>query len=122
MTWQQDVFKFHVAFDLAVGETPGLRGEMLRGRLIQEEIRETTRAIRTNDLPGAVDGIVDSIYVLIGSAITFGVNLDPIWDAVQRANMAKLGGPIRADGKVMKPPGWQAPDVAALLRLQGWRG
>jgi predicted HAD superfamily Cof-like phosphohydrolase len=35
---------------------------------------------------------------------------------VHRANLAKAGGPRRADGKLLKPPGWQPADVTAVLK------
>ncbi len=37
------------------------------------------------------------------------------WDEVHRSNMAKVGGPIRGDGKRLKPEGWTPPDVAGVL-------
>jgi predicted HAD superfamily Cof-like phosphohydrolase len=40
---------------------------------------------------------------------------------VHRANMAKAGGPKRADGKHMKPEGWTPPDVAGELVKQWWK-
>lgn len=47
------------------------------------------------------------------------IDLDAAFDAVHAANMAKLdknGEPIlRSDGKVMKPPGWRAPDMARAV-------
>jgi predicted HAD superfamily Cof-like phosphohydrolase len=119
-SWQDDVTNFHDAFAVVVGTTPGIRSADLRVKLIYEEVEETLFAISRGDLPSTVDGIVDAIYVLIGTAVTFGVDLAPIWDAVHTANMAKVGGAIRDDGKVLKPDGWTAPDVAALLRAQGW--
>lgn len=120
--WQDDVEDFHRGFNVTVGDTPGIRGETLRGRLIREEVGELLVAVAVNDLPNAVDGIVDSIYVLLGTAVTFGVDLQPIWEAVHATNMAKIGGTIRDDGKVLKPAGWVAPDIAKLLRAQGWQG
>jgi hypothetical protein len=65
------------------------------------------------------DGIVDAIYVLIGAAITYGIDIRPVWQAVHAANMAKEGGATREDGKVQKPPGWQPPDIAGILAAQG---
>lgn len=118
--WQDDVEDFHYAFGVEIGETPGLRGGQLRGTLIREEIAEMLTALAVGDLPGAIDGLVDSLYVLLGTAVTWGVDIEPIWGAVHRSNMAKVGGTIRADGKILKPAGWVAPDIAGELRKQGW--
>ena len=45
----------------------------------------------------------------------WGIPLRPFWREVQRANMDKVGGPVRADGKRLKPPGWQGPDHWPML-------
>lgn len=44
-----------------------------------------------------------------------GVDLLPFFMEVQRANMAKKDGPIREDGKRLKPPGWQPPQIATMI-------
>lgn len=54
---------------------------------------------------------VDEIYVRVGWALEFGIPLNRVWSAVQKANMAKVGGPVREDGKRLKPEGWQPPDI-----------
>ena len=46
---------------------------------------------------------------------------DPVADEIQRTNMAKVGGPVREDGKRLKPPGWQPPDIEGELKKQGWQ-
>ena len=74
------------------------------------------------DLPELIDATVDLDYVCEGLRVSLGVNGDPIWHAIHMSNMAKSTGPIRADGKRMKPEGWIAPDVGAFLRAQGWAG
>ena len=60
-----------------------------------------------------LDAIVDSIYVLIGMAITFGFDLEGAFKEVHASNMSKLGDgdkPIyRSDGKVMKGPHYKPP-------------
>ena len=68
------------------------------------------------------DGICDSIYVLLGAALELGINITPLWDEVQRTNMAKEGGAIREDGKILKPEGWKPPVISRLLKEQGWQG
>ena len=49
----------------------------------------------------------------------YGLDLDAVLDEVHSSNMTKLGAdgrPIRrADGKVLKGPGYRAPDVASVL-------
>ena len=56
---------------------------------------------------------IDSIYVLIGMAITFGFDLEGAFKEVHASNMSKLGDgdkPIyRSDGKVMKGPHYKPP-------------
>jgi predicted HAD superfamily Cof-like phosphohydrolase len=45
-----------------------------------------------------------------------GVDLYPFYQEVHKTNMAKLGGPKRADGKQLKPPGWSPPRIEEMLR------
>ena len=108
--------------DLFLGKlVPGREGERGDG-LLYEELEEMRVAQRERNLPAFVDGIADLVYVALGLANAVGVDLDPIFAAVHQANMAKLGGQKREDGKQMKPEGWAPPDIAAELRKQGWRG
>lgn len=126
--WYRDVLCFH--FKLCPSRI-GTKADLVKGddgklhlawKLIKEEADELCKAQHQDDFPGVVDGIIDLIYVLLGFLIACGVDPHPFWDAVHAANMAKEGGETRADGKVLKPPGWTAPDVAGLLRKQGWEG
>lgn len=72
----------------------------------------TTPAVR---LVAVIDGLCDLLCVVYGAAAEFGVDLAPFWDEVHRTNMAKAGGPLREDGKRLKPPGWVPPDIAGVL-------
>lgn len=67
-----------------------------------------------------VDGTIDLDYYCEGFRRRMGVDGEPIADEVHRKNMEKLGGPRRADGKVLKPEGWTPPDVYNCLIDQGW--
>lgn len=127
LDWQKDVVEFHEAFGVLISGIPTIPEEKvqrLRETLEKEEHRELIESNEKRDLCGIADAIVDLIYVLIGRAVSYGIDLRPIWDAVQAANMAKLGPdgkPIRrADGKVIKPDGWKPPDIQALLMEQRW--
>ena len=45
-----------------------------------------------NDFVEMTDAVGDLLYVVIGAAVTMGVNLTPIFDEIHRTNMAKVGG------------------------------
>jgi predicted HAD superfamily Cof-like phosphohydrolase len=117
----QDVLDFHLKFGQHVGAEPGyapFEVMRLRFRLINEEWEELQLAFSAQGIPEIADATADLIYVLIGFMIAMGIDLRPIWTAVQRANMAKVGGAMRKDGKVLKPDGWVPPDIASILSIQ----
>lgn len=94
--------------------------------LIREEALETALALaRAPDaleamdvLVEVADGLADLIYVCLYTANAYGIDMEPVWNEVQRTNMAKKGGPIREDGKAMKPTGWEPPNIKAILEAQ----
>ena len=116
---QRDIEDFHrVVVGIPDSLTPRIRRAELRAELIREEAQETVDAILRGDLVGALDGLCDLLAVTYGTAAEFGVDLAPFWDEVHRSNMAKAGGPVRDDGKALKPVGWTAPDIAGVLAVE----
>jgi predicted HAD superfamily Cof-like phosphohydrolase len=118
-----DVLDFHKKFGSHVEPkpwSPTKETRELRHSLIDEEVnQELLPALRSaNNLPAIADALADSIYVILGTAISFGIDLRPIWKAVHETNMAKEGGATREDGKILKPEGWQAPDIFNLILAQ----
>lgn len=63
----------------------------------------------------------DLDYVVEQLRQEFGIRGGPIARLVHESNMAKAGGPIREDGKRLKPEGWVPPDIEGELRRQGWK-
>ena len=124
------VEEFHQTYGLPVRTTPGLDVEIglqdLRKRLMREELDEVCAAIDSGDLIEVADGLADLLYVVYGTAITFGIDLDAVVREVHRSNMTKLGPdgwPIsREDGKVMKGPGFEVPRIAEVLNLAAEEG
>lgn len=118
----QNVLDFHVAMKPDfIGTTPQFPYQSLidhKLELIREEIAELFVAILNRDICMTADAIGDSVYVLYGLAVALGIDMRPIDAEIHRTNMAKAGGPIRADGKIQKPPGWQPPDIAGTLARQ----
>ena len=140
MREQHRVALFHEAMNVGIGSTPvALDGDVLKLRieLIREEFEELVRAsafpfaevqihekcvgLADPDLPKTADALADLLYVILGWGVAAGIDLGPIFDEVHRANMAKTGGPVREDGKRMKPPGWTPPDIELELVKQGWK-
>merc|ERR1719410_2774899 len=73
------------------------------------------------------DALVDMWYYSLNAAAKKGVNLSSIFDVVHRANMAKIDPATgkcmkRPDGKIIKPAGWKAPNVAAEIQRQFQQG
>jgi len=140
----RDVSNFHQGIKAPVGDPAAIDCTVdmaLRVRLIAEEFDELLSALcprfgesefikeaveawlrERNTLGGetdpveAADALADMCVVTIGSAVAWGIPLPEVWDEVHRSNMAKLGGPIREDGKQLKPPGWTPPDIAGVLK------
>jgi predicted HAD superfamily Cof-like phosphohydrolase len=92
----------------------------LRKNLIKEETDELLEALDEGHLPSIAKEIIDVLVVTIGTSNCLGLGLTQLWKMVHRSNMAKMGGPVREDGKHLKPEGWQPPDVEGELRSQGW--
>lgn len=114
---QQDVQAFHrEVCGIGPYDTLMMRRHLLRAALIREEADETVEAIERGDLLGVLDGLCDLLCVVYGTAAEFGVDLEPFWNEVHRTNMAKASGPVREDGKRLKPAGWTAPDLGRVLR------
>lgn len=59
--------------------------------------------------------LADVVYVAYGTAHALGINLDVALAEVHRANMTKANGPRRADGKVLKPPGFTPPNMTKAV-------
>lgn len=63
--------------------------------------------------------LADAIYILAGTAVLLGYDIDAALAAVHASNMSKVapGGSIekRADGKILKGPDYQPPDMWAAL-------
>ncbi|MTD16446.1 nucleotide pyrophosphohydrolase [Nakamurella sp. YIM 132087] len=120
------VAEFHRAFGLPVRDLPvtGVSDEerRLRLALVEEEVGELREAAEAGDLVGVADALADIVYVVYGTAHTYGIDLDAVIDEVHASNMTKLGAdgrPVRrADGKVLKGPDYRPPDIPAVLAKQ----
>lgn len=94
----------------------------LRHDLAAEELKETYIAANTNDTIEVADGLVDQLYILLGSIKHYNLSPEFIEEAlveVHRSNMSKLkdGKPIyREDGKILKGPDYSPPKLTSIYK------
>jgi predicted HAD superfamily Cof-like phosphohydrolase len=145
-TIRQQVTAFHDAMSQPILEVPAVPADervRLRLRLVTEECFELVDAcvnapaavkalfeealkiidkeVLKVDLPNVADALGDIDYVVEGTRLEFGINGAPIAAEIHRANLEKASGPVREDGKRLKPEGWRKPDIVGELEKQGWR-
>ena len=116
----RDQEKFMRACDQTVDE-PNLKQYGLYVKLIEEETKELAEAIASNDPVEQLDALVDILVVTIGAIHSMGADAEGAWKEVMRTNFAKIDretGKVRnrEDGKVLKPVGWTAPNLAPFVR------
>ncbi len=118
---QRMVEAFHRQFEIAVADAPSVPDaatRTLRLRLIQEEFEELQQALAEDDLHGLAKELADLLYVVYGTAVSCGIDMEPVFREVHRSNMSKVGGHKRADGKWVKPPTYSPADVGPILAAQ----
>ena len=169
---QEQVKDWSVKFQQLVNTKPvipPLEIRKLRARLILEEALETISGLGfaidlennsvfdsikntkegqylfAPDIEQIVDGIADSIFVQLGTAIACGIDIEPVWDEVVRSNNSKLWTPNEfinqpdnytaiavksgtstdkillvtdTNGKAIKSPSYSPANIAPLIAAQ----
>jgi predicted HAD superfamily Cof-like phosphohydrolase len=115
------VREFHITFGHPYSDTPVMQPQDradARADWITEEADEVREAAT---ICQRADGYIDAIYFGLGGLVEMGIDPDPLFELVHGANMAKVwpDGTVhrREDGKILKPPGWEAPDVAIAAEI-----
>jgi predicted HAD superfamily Cof-like phosphohydrolase len=117
------VADFHRAFGLPIQQLPNADIDpglaQLRMDLVLEEVDELMVASEKGDLVAIADALADIAYVVYGTALTYGIDLDSVLGEVHRSNMSKLGADgkpvLRQDGKVLKSDRYRPPDIAPIV-------
>ena len=91
--------------------------------LISEEVGELIEAVQNDDRLEQLDALIDILVVTIGAIHSMGADAEGAWKEVLQTNLAKIDSKTgkvikRNDGKVLKPKGWQAPNLARFLGNQ----
>jgi predicted HAD superfamily Cof-like phosphohydrolase len=122
MTREQAMVEaFHRKFEILVSDCPTIPGDVtkdLRVRLIQEEFDELREALTKKDLVSVAKEIADLLYVVYGTAVSYGIDMEPVFREVHRSNLSKVGGYKRADGKWVKPPTYSPACLEPIVNRQ----
>jgi len=137
----KEVTEFHEAFGHPLGEDPSAKEIELRFNLIEEEFIETadeladyaafaernntkhitheTMAERNEIRMRLTKELADMLYVIHGTAVSFGLPLGEVFAEVHRSNMSKLGEdgkPVRReDGKILKGVHYKEAKIAQFF-------
>jgi len=118
---QAMVEEFHKKFDILVHTSPTDASEdtrRLRIRLIQEEFDELKESMVEGNLAALAKEMADLLYVVYGTAVSYGIDMEPVFREVHRSNLSKVGGYKREDGKWVKPPTYSPAKIEPLLAMQ----
>ena len=88
--------------------------------LVDEEYGELVEAVIADDKVEQLDALVDILVVTMGAIRAAGWDGEAAWREVMNTNFAKIDavtGKVRKreDGKVLKPEGWQAPELSQFI-------
>jgi predicted HAD superfamily Cof-like phosphohydrolase len=115
---QAMVEAFHRMFGIVTNAAPTPVSDdtkQLRLRLIQEEFDELREALESDDLTAVAKELADLLYVVYGTAVSYGIDMGPVFREVHRSNMSKVGGHKREDGKWVKPPTYSPALIGPIL-------
>lgn len=118
-----NVFKDQEKFMVACDQSVDRYNEKQFGLycdLIGEEFNELHNGIDNNDKVECLDALIDILVVTVGAIHSMGADGEGAWNEVMRTNFAKIDsvtGKVRKrdDGKVLKPEGWQPPNLKGYL-------
>jgi len=137
-----DIEQFYRHFELEYDGKPRALPRALhqfRVKFMEEELAEythhaklaydeTTKPIDFRDqaqytyhLAESLDGLVDLVYVALGTAYLHGFNFNQAWGRVHKANMSKVRATLDSHDKrdptfdVVKPADWEAPNHSDMV-------
>ena len=113
----EDIVRFGTACDQPASEA----NYKMYLSLIDEEVAELEEAVMANDKVEQLDALIDILVVTMGAVRAGGFDGEGAWKEVMDTNFAKIDpdtGKVRKreDGKVLKPEGWKAPELAQFVR------
>lgn len=114
------LYEFHTVYRATVHfDDAAIRDKELRIKLIKEEYEEVMLAFENDDIVNLAKELADLVYVVYGTALCCGFDLDNVFRAVHASNLSKLDDDgkaiVREDGKILKSKNYYEPDIQGLL-------
>jgi hypothetical protein len=112
---------------LELGRTSELSPEEIKYFMIKSIVEGAEKTLDdTSDMnliAEQADAVVDIWYYSLNAMAKRGINASKVFDIVHSANMKKKDPESgvfnkREDGKIIKPIGWQPPDVLSEIKRQ----
>lgn len=123
---QLQVLTFHQYMGFTWNIKPTLISPELADKRIRhtkEEIKELSEAVYSTELTddqklvAIADALADILYFTFGTATAYGIDMIPVFNEIHRSNMTKSPSDI-LDGKAVKGPDYQAPNLEAIIEAQ----
>jgi predicted HAD superfamily Cof-like phosphohydrolase len=120
----KDIDNFHKKYGFEKNEKVDIpdNSELINFRtaFLMEELAEYTNAITKKDAAGALDALVDIVYIALGTAWLFNLPFEKAWNEVQKANMSKIRAKDKTGKRgtkfdVIKPKDWKAPNIEKII-------
>jgi len=120
----KDIDNFHKKYGFEKNEKIDIpnNSELINFRtaFLMEELAEYTNAITKKDAAGALDALVDIVYIALGTAWLFNLPFEKAWTEVQKANMNKIRAKDKTGKRgtkfdVVKPKDWKAPNIEKII-------
>ena len=120
----KDIDNFHKKYGFEKNEKIDIpnNSELInfRNAFLMEELAEYTNAITKKDAAGALDALVDIVYIALGTAWLFNLPFEKAWNEVQKANMSKIRAKDKTGKRgtkfdVVKPKDWKAPNIEKII-------
>lgn len=95
--------------------------------LIRNKSDELIASMLKGDLVGVADGLADVLYVVIGTAVAYGIDIQEVFNEVHRSNLSKMTWDeeqqrwvIEKDefGKAIKPDTYSPADIPPIIKRQ----
>lgn len=120
----KDIDNFHKKYGFEKNEKVDIpdNSELINFRtaFLMEELAEYTNAITKKDAAGALDALVDIVYIALGTAWLYNLPFEKAWNEVQKANMSKIRAKDKTGKRgtkfdVIKPKDWKAPNIEKII-------